>query len=132
MEPRSAVGRFWLVGGLAARGNHTAAFERLARFQKSAGFDEETMRLFKTAYQASGWQGVLREQAKRFDRDNPAFIFGAYVYAPMGDKERAFVYLEKAYQRRENMIVYLKVAPWFDSLRDDPRYDALTKRLRLQ
>jgi serine/threonine-protein kinase len=46
IDPRSAVGRFWLVGGLAAQGNHAAAFERLARFQKSAGFDEETMGLF--------------------------------------------------------------------------------------
>jgi hypothetical protein len=50
----------------------------------------------------------------------------------MGDSDRAFEYLEKAYQQREHFIVYLKVDPRFDSLRGDPRYDALVKRLRLQ
>lgn len=50
----------------------------------------------------------------------------------MGDKERAVEYLEKAHERREHMIINLKVAPWFDSLRNDPRYDALVKRLRLR
>jgi TolB-like protein/Tfp pilus assembly protein PilF len=132
IDTRGAVSRFWLVGGLGMRGNHAEAFERLTRFQKLAGFDEETMRLFKTAYQTSGWQGVLREQAKRFEKDNAAYFFGAYVYAPMGDHDRAFEYLEKAYQRRENLIIYLKVNPLFDSLRGDPRYDALVKRLRLK
>ncbi|MBV8855410.1 MAG: protein kinase [Acidobacteria bacterium] len=80
----------------------------------------------------SGWQGVLREQAKRFEKDNAAYVFGACVYAPMGDRDRAFEYLEKAYQRREVFIIYLKVDPRYDSLRNDPRYDALVKRLNLQ
>jgi tetratricopeptide (TPR) repeat protein len=132
MSPESAVGHFWLVGGLAMRGNHAEAFERLTRFQQLAGVDEETMRLFQAAYQTSGWQGVLREQAKRVDKDDPAYIFSAYVYAPMGDNDRAFEYLEKAYQRRENLVIYLKVDPRFDSLHSDPRFDALIKRLRLQ
>jgi serine/threonine-protein kinase len=132
MNPTGSIGRFWLVGGLAMRGNHAEAFERLTRFQKSSGYDEETIRLFKTAYQTSGWQGVLREQAKRFEKDNPAYFFAAYLYAPMGDHDRAFEYLEKSYQQRENLIIYLKVNPLFDSLRGDPRYDALVKRLRLQ
>ena len=50
----------------------------------------------------------------------------------MGGKERTFEYLEKAFGRRGNMIVYLKVDPRFDFLRNDPRYDALAQRLRLQ
>lgn len=132
MNPTGAVGRFWLVGGLAMRGNQAEAFERLTRFQKLSGYDEETMRLYRAAYQTSGWQGVLREQAKRYEKDNPAYFSAAYLYAPMGDKDRAFEYLEKSYQRRENLLIYLKVNPLFDSLRGDPRYDAMIKRLRLQ
>jgi tetratricopeptide (TPR) repeat protein len=132
MNPQGAVTHFWLVSGLTTQGNHAESFKRLTRYQKSAGFNEETIRLFKTAYQTSGWQGVLREQAQRFDKDNAGNLFGAYVYALMGDNDRAFEYLEKAYQHRENMIVYLKVDPRFDSLRNDPRYKALLERLRLQ
>jgi serine/threonine protein kinase/tetratricopeptide (TPR) repeat protein len=132
MNPPEAVGRFWLVGGLAMQGNHAEAFERLTRFQKLARSDEETVRLFKIAYQTSGWQGVLREQANRYEKDNASYIFRAYVYAPMGDKDKAFECLEKSYQQREHFIIYLKIDPRFDSLRGDPRYDSLIKRLRLQ
>jgi tetratricopeptide (TPR) repeat protein len=132
MNPQGAVGHFWLVSGLAMQGKHAEAFERLTRFQKLARSDEETVRLFKIAYQTSGWQGVLREQAKKYEKDNSSPIFRAYVYAPMGDRDKAFEYLEKSYQQREHFIVYLKVDPRFDSLRGDPRYDSLIKRLRLQ
>ncbi len=47
-------------------------------------------------------------------------------------KEQAFEYLEKSYQRRELWICYLQVDPRFDSLRDDPRFDELVKRVGLK
>jgi hypothetical protein len=102
------------------------------RFQKLSNVDEETVRIFETAYQTAGWQGVLREQAKWSYQFNPSIYFTACIYAQAGDKDKALEYLEKTYQRREHWMAYLQVDPRFDSLRNDPRYDALVKRLRLQ
>ena len=55
----------------------------------------------------------------------------ALIHIGLGDKDQAFEYLEKAFERREDALVSLKVNPRFDSLRSDPRYDALLKRIGL-
>jgi serine/threonine-protein kinase len=53
----------------------------------------------------------------------------APIYAALGDPGRAFQWLEKAYQERDSQLAYLKVAPGFDSLRSDPRYQDLLRRM---
>ncbi|HZM99631.1 MAG TPA: tetratricopeptide repeat protein [Pyrinomonadaceae bacterium] len=53
------------------------------------------------------------------------------VYIGLGDKEQAFVWLEKAYQERSNFLAFLKVFPIVDPLRSDPRFDELTRRVGL-
>jgi TolB-like protein/Flp pilus assembly protein TadD len=55
----------------------------------------------------------------------------AWAYAMAGDKERAFALLEKAYQQHDPSLANLKVDPGFDSLRSDPRYVDLLKRVGL-
>jgi eukaryotic-like serine/threonine-protein kinase len=52
-------------------------------------------------------------------------------YAVLGDKDKAFARLEKAYAEKSTTIRYLKVDPGFDSLRSDPRYADLLKRMGL-
>ena len=47
----------------------------------------------------------------------------------LGEKDAAFAWLEKAFQEHPIYLVYLKVHPLFDSLRGDPRFDALVKRI---
>ncbi len=53
----------------------------------------------------------------------------AGTYAVLGDKERAFVWLEKGYSKRAQPLMYLKVEASFDSLRDDPRFQDLLRRI---
>jgi hypothetical protein len=53
----------------------------------------------------------------------------ARIYARLGDKDQAFAWLEKAYEKRDGLMFVLKVSPRWDSLRDDPRYDDLVRRM---
>ncbi len=53
------------------------------------------------------------------------------VYIGLGDKDEAFVWLEKAYQERSNFLGYLKVFPIVDPLRSDPRFADLIRRVGL-
>jgi serine/threonine-protein kinase len=53
------------------------------------------------------------------------------VYIGLGDKDRAFAWLEKAYQERSYFMAYLKVIPVADPLRSDPRFDDLLRRMGL-
>ncbi|MCA1639794.1 MAG: hypothetical protein LC768_15955, partial [Acidobacteria bacterium] len=132
MNPNNADGTFWYVGGLDMQSNNSEAFERLMRFQTLAKTDEKTRQLFKTAYQTSGWQGVLRERAKWLYEYNLAHFFqSACINAQIGDKDKAFEYLEKSYQERELWMAYLQADPRLDPLRDDPRFQDLLRRIGL-
>jgi hypothetical protein len=55
----------------------------------------------------------------------------ASVYMGLGDNDRAFAWLEKAYQERSNYLAYLNVFPGVDSLRADPRFQDLVRRIGL-
>ncbi len=56
----------------------------------------------------------------------------ATMYVELGDRDKAFEKLEQAYLQRSFLLMYtLKASPDFDPLRDDPRYDALLKRMNL-
>ena len=61
--------------------------------------------------------------------DTPVSV--AAMHARAGDKDKAFAWLEKAYEHRASMLTNVNVDPAFDSLRSDPRYDALLKRIGL-
>ncbi len=50
----------------------------------------------------------------------------------LDDKDQAFASLEKAYQERSNLLAFLKVDPSFDSVRSDPRFLDLQRRVGLQ
>jgi eukaryotic-like serine/threonine-protein kinase len=55
----------------------------------------------------------------------------AGAYAALGDKDKAFEYLEKAYASRSIELTLEIRYPWFDPIRSDPRYADLMKRMGL-
>jgi len=67
----------------------------------------------------------LKELSKQ--RYVSAYDF-AHVYLGLGDKEGALRWLEKSYQDRAN-ISSIKVDPFLDPLRGDPRFEALVQKV---
>jgi TolB-like protein/tetratricopeptide (TPR) repeat protein len=59
----------------------------------------------------------------------PAAFLNAYL--GLGDKEEAFAWLERAAEERSNITQFLKVHPFFDLLRDDPRFAEFLRRANL-
>ena len=53
----------------------------------------------------------------------------AIIYVGLGQKNEAFGWLEKAYRERSDLLVYLKVDPRLDSIRADPRFVNLVRRV---
>ena len=70
--------------------------------------------------------GALRELAQR--RYVPACWFAA-AYIRLGQTDSAFEWLEKAFAERSNWLIYLRVDPLFDPLREDPRFQDLLRRM---
>ena len=69
---------------------------------------------------------ALEEQRKR--RYVPA-IYPGILCAALGDHDRAFRWLETAFEERADGMVLLNADPMSDGLRDDPRFDALVRRV---
>lgn len=53
----------------------------------------------------------------------------AFLYYYMGEKDKAFEWLNKGYEERDILMVLLNVPKYFIDLRDDPRFEALLKKL---
>ena len=59
-------------------------------------------------------------------------IIIAQAYTGLGEKQEALIWLEKAYAQHSDELVTLKVNPAYDSLRGEPRFQELLRRLKLQ
>ena len=55
----------------------------------------------------------------------------AVIYAGLGEKDEAFVWLNRAYQERSYLLTYLTVDERLDKLHSDPRFDELVRRVGL-
>ena len=129
-DPNFVATYAWLVPALNVQGNASEAFEWFIKWQAVLEKDEETVQSYKKAYQASGWQGVGRERVKRFDESKiRSYFLEACLTVHTGDKDKAFEYLEKSYQRHEWGMSHLQVDPSLDGLRTDPRFRDLVRRV---
>src|SRR5438552_4548312 len=71
----------------------------------------------------------LEEMAKRQYVNTTAF---ASIYLGLGEKEKALDWLEKSYEDQESACWYLTVEPVYDSVRNEPRFQAILKKLGLE
>ena len=69
------------------------------------------------------------QYVKRDPRNALSSYYLAVCTANLGDHDRAFEYLEKAYANREWLLTGLRTWPYFDPLRSDPRFDDLYRRI---
>jgi tetratricopeptide (TPR) repeat protein len=58
---------------------------------------------------------------------SPAIL--AMVYGALGDTDEAFDRLEQAYQQKDWILTFINSHPWFDPLRDDPRFHDIVRRM---
>ena len=72
---------------------------------------------------------ILDEMAEQAKIRYVSPFYVSIVYAGLGDKDRAFEYLEKALTERSSYMAYLKVTPFVDALRSDPRFADLMRRM---
>jgi serine/threonine protein kinase/Flp pilus assembly protein TadD len=72
---------------------------------------------------------ILEELRERFAKRQANGYDVARVYVGLGDKDQAFAWLEKDFQARSSLLPYWLNSPPLDSLRDDPRFKDLARRM---
>ena len=129
LDANFAVGHSTLSVAYRMKGDYAESVEELARFQELVG-GEETAALMRESLARGGWQGFLRAMTGEPRPANLTPYNLATFHAELGEKDKAFVELSKAYQNREAILGLLNVDPRFDSLRADPRFQDLLRRFR--
>jgi TolB-like protein len=100
-------------------------------FSAMEHFEAVTNQELRTAYLESGIKGFWR---KRLELRQILSLNGyplAEEWARIGEKDKAFEMLNKAYEDRSFGMAQLKVNPVFDPLRSDPRFAELLRRMNL-
>lgn len=112
--------------------------EALTELQKARAFwseSAEIISLIGFTYAVSGRrieaQKILGELEGLSKQRYVSPYHIAMVYAGLGERDPAFLWLEKAFADREGRLTILKFAPEFDSLHSDPRYTELLRRVGL-
>jgi len=111
--------------------------EGIAEMQKalalSGGSRAYYLAQLAKAYALSGRSGealkILDELTELAQRKYVAPTNFAIIYIGLGKKDLAFDWLEKAYEERSSFLTELKVEPMFDSLRSDPRFQDMLRRM---
>ena len=116
-----------------AKGMYDQAVAACLRAMTLSEADPDRMVCLGQAYAASGKtveaRRLLQELYQTSQRRNVPPYFFALLHAGLGEKEKAFVWLDKSYRERDPYLAWLKVSPAADPLRTDPRFDQLVRKV---
>jgi len=112
--------------------------QAVSEFQKaltlSGGDAVRAVWLGRAYAQAGDRQNAMKVLARLQDQSKRTYIppyFFATLYVALGEKQRAFTWLEKAYGERDLYLAWIKFDPAMDPVREDPRFRDLRARMRL-
>ncbi len=114
--------------------------EAIAEFKKAASLTGGSEWSFSKAglghvYAATGKKSeartVLDELKHASEKEYVPANSIALIYAGLGEKDQAFAWLDKGYEQRDFRMQWLKIEPRWDSLRSDPRFQDLMRRVGL-
>src|SRR5438552_2456612 len=133
MDSRFYVAHYYLGEVLQFKGQLT---EAIAEYKKAAELDDDpfVLGLLAQAYAKLGQRdealkmlGQLQQLATR--RYVTSYSF-ALVHIALGEKDKAIDWLERSYRDRAGPdIALIKVDPFLDPLRGDPRFESLVQKI---
>jgi TolB-like protein/tetratricopeptide (TPR) repeat protein len=133
MDPRFYYARWNLGLALEVKG---LVDQAVVEYEKAIALDDDPLSAGLLAHlyakigqkdKALQIQERLREVSKQ--RYVSPYIF-AMIHLGLGEKDQAIDFLEKTYQDRDGYnIAFIKVDPFFDPLRGDPRFEAFVQKI---
>ncbi len=136
IEPESPQALWFLGFALLGAEQNDEAVRVLERDAAASHRSSAVLGLLVRAYARAGRRAealrVLDElQRRRKAGYVPAAAF-LNAYLGLGDTEQAFIWMGRAAEERSNIMQFLKVHPFFDPLRGDPRFAAFLRQANLQ
>ena len=136
LDPNYPRGHEVLGWAYLKQGHYPEAIAELRKaVELSSRKDRRTLSSLGCGYAISGQQAealeVLKELEGKYQRHEAVGRDVGAVYAGLGDKDRAFAWLEKDFQSRSGLLMRIRWEFAFESLRSDPRFADLLRRMGL-
>jgi serine/threonine protein kinase/Tfp pilus assembly protein PilF len=136
IDPNFVPAHFFLAYAYVQKGMYQEAISEL---QKATTLTRSST-LFKTslayAFAVSGDKVKAKELLGQLIELSKERYVSAYeiaeIYVGLGEKNLAIDWLQKAFDERSRELVFLKVEPRLDSIRSDPRFNALLVKMNLE
>jgi TolB-like protein/DNA-binding winged helix-turn-helix (wHTH) protein/tetratricopeptide (TPR) repeat protein len=133
LEPNFAIAHYELGQAFEQKHMHGDAIVEFQRAIELSGHNAAFDSNLAYAYAVSGQKAEAARIAKdleaRHDRNPSADANVALIYVGLAEPDQAMIWLNKAYEARFNPSILLR--PAWDSLRSDPRFNALLGRIGL-
>jgi pentatricopeptide repeat protein len=136
MNPDYLGGILYLGWSYEQKGMYNEAIEQFEKYHRLAG-DPESADVLGHGYAKAGQRDkalkVLNEMKKQYGREGVVIDPSAFaiIYLGLGQKDLAVQFLEEAVEFRSPNLFMLKVHPYFDSVRDEPRFADMLRRVHL-
>jgi len=135
LDPNFVGGRIWLATMYNINGKYAEAIAICEKSLRNDPTNPPFLTLAGYAYAKNGQRQEAEQIVKRWQEVAKTQYVSRYwiavVYDGLGKRDEAFAELEKAHQEHDYFMPRLKVDPFLDSLRDDPRFKDLLKRMNL-
>lgn len=136
--PDFLVAHGQLVWLYAQRDDYPSAITELTKTRLLEGQPPQTIATDELALRKAfadrgkqGFWGAMRATITSAEYEAAEDFFSPQVYARLGDVDNAVATLQRCYEQRVFFTIFIKVDPAYDSLRSDPRFLNLVRRMGL-
>ncbi len=107
--------------------DYASAVEELAKVQDARG-EPDAAKLIRESFAGGDWQAFLRKITEQRSRLKLYPYFVSTFFAELGEKDKAFATLNEALETKDQHTAWMKMDPFMDPLRDDPRFKEVMKK----
>ena len=129
IQPTAAWEHYFLAMALLAQGRAEEALVAIAHESDASGRDAASVVIYQALHRPDEAKAAMTRLRNEYSGSWPIGL--AYAYAALGDKDRAFEWLDKAYAAKDASLWAIKGHPYVKALVSDPRYTALLRRMNL-
>jgi len=135
MAPEFARAHVTMSSAYVKKGMHAEAIGEIERAIEISG-DRVKLAALGRAYAAAGRKdeaAQVVDELKDLSKERYVTPYAfSLIYASMGEKDEAMTWLRQACDQGVSDLVYLKVDPFLDGLRDDPRFAVLLNKIGME
>lgn len=133
LEPDFVLAHVNLGFTYTLQGKYDEAIQSFRRAKELSGDYPLSLAALSYSLAVAGRRGEALELLSKVgqisrERYVPALYF-ALIYMGLGDRDQAFHWIDNAFEERSGYLLYLNVDPKVDSLRSDPRFKQILKKI---